>query len=229
MNLTQQNKNTIAFAIAIVTHVVALAGIFSEHRQWFTAATPYMLMLMFVLLIFTQPNVNKPFLIFVILCFIIGIIAELVGVHTGFLFGEYEYGKFLGPTIKKVPWTIGVNWFIIVYCGAVFTQSMYTGIEKRFPPDNLLPPKVQKFSIVVDGAFIITFFDWILEPAVVKLGYWTWWSNGTVPIFNYVCWFLVSALLLFLFEFLNFRKQNQFAVHLFIIQLLFFLTLRTFL
>jgi putative membrane protein len=227
--LSQHSKNTIAFIIALIAHVVAVIGIFSSHREWFIHATPYMLILMFVLLIFTQPGINKAFLVFVILTFIISIVAELVGVHTGFLFGQFEFGKLLGPTIKNVPWIIGINWFIVIYCGAVFTQTMYTTIEKKFPPDNLLPPSVQKFSIVLDGAFIITFFDWVLEPAVVKLGFWTWWTNGQVPVYNYVCWFLVSGLLLLLFELLNFKKQNQFAVHLFILQLLFFFTLRTFL
>jgi len=226
---TQQSRITISFLIALVAHAIALVGIFSGHRQWFIEATPYMIMLMFVLLIFTQEEINKPFLVFVLSAFIISVLAELIGVHTGFLFVNYKYGKLLGPTIKDVPWLIGINWFIVVYCAGVFTQSMYTAIEKKFPPDNLLPSKIQKFSIVVDGAFIITFFDWIMDPAVVKLGYWSWWNTGSAPIYNYVCWFLVSAALLLLFELLNFRKQNQFAVHLFIIQILFFFALRTFL
>jgi len=226
---SQHTRILISFVIALLAHVIALIGIFSEHRAWFTEATPYMLLLMFILILFTQESINKPFLIFVVSTFIISILAELIGVHTGFIFGDYKYGKLLGPTIREVPWMIGINWFIVVYCAGVFTQSMYTAIEKKFPPDNLLPSKVQKFSIVVDGAFIITFFDWIMDPAVVKLGYWNWWNTGSAPIYNYVCWFFVSALLLLLFEILNFRKQNQFAVHLFIIQLLFFFALRTFL
>jgi putative membrane protein len=226
---SQQTRIIISFIIALLAHVIALVGIFSEYRQWFTEATPYMIMLMFVLILFTQENINKPFLVFVLTAFIISILAELIGVHTGFLFGEHEYGKLLGPTIQNVPWVIGLNWFIVVYCAGMFTQTMYSAIEKRFPPDNLLPSNVQKFSIVIDGAFIITFFAWVMDKAVVKLGYWSWFNANSAPIFNYVCWFLVSALLLLFFELLNFRKQNKFAVHLFIIQVLFFFALRTFL
>jgi putative membrane protein len=74
---------------------------------------------------------------------------------------------------------------------------------------------------------LATLFDWFLEPAAVKLGYWTW-LQGSIPIFNYVCWFIISALLMLVFQQSGFKKVNQFAVNLLFIQILFFFAIRTF-
>jgi putative membrane protein len=87
---------------------------------------------------------------------------------------------------------------------------------------------VQKISFIIDASLLAVFFDWIIEPVAGKLGFWQW-ENGNIPFYNYVCWLIISAFLLALFQRLPFNKRNIFAVHLLIIQLLFFLVLRTFL
>jgi putative membrane protein len=83
------------------------------------------------------------------------------------------------------------------------------------------------FAIVIDGALLATFFDWVMEPIAVKLGYWQWLGDGSIPLLNYLSWFGISALLMLLFRLLSFPKQNQFAVNLLLIQFMFFLILRT--
>jgi putative membrane protein len=90
------------------------------------------------------------------------------------------------------------------------------------------PPMVLKaLSVIVDGATLAVFMDWVMEPVAVQLGYWKW--NGDIPIYNYVSWFVVAIAMLAVFHFSKFNKQNKFAVHLLMIQVLFFLLLRTFL
>ena len=89
--------------------------------------------------------------------------------------------------------------------------------------------KIKLFSFITDTAMLATLFDWIMEPSAQQLGFWKWLPNGEIPLYNYLCWFIISAALLTVFRFLKFDKDNQFAVHLFIIQLLFFLVLQTFL
>ena len=87
---------------------------------------------------------------------------------------------------------------------------------------------LKAISVIVDGASIAVFFDWIMEPVAVKLGYWKW-HDGNVPFYNYVCWLMVSNIILAIFHFSRFNKQNKFAVNLLLIQMMFFLLLRTFL
>jgi len=83
-------------------------------------------------------------------------------------------------------------------------------------------------SFIIDATFLVFMFDLIMEPVAVKLGYWQW-ENNTIPLYNYLCWIIISLGLLTVFRKLNQDKHNIFAVHLFIIQVLFFVVLRTFL
>ena len=84
-------------------------------------------------------------------------------------------------------------------------------------------------SVIVDGATLAVVFDWLMEPVAVKLGFWTWGGDGSIPLYNYICWLVISMLLLTIFHFCKFNKENKFAVNLLLIQALFFLILRTFL
>jgi putative membrane protein len=109
-------------------------------------------------------------------------------------------------------------------------ERLHRWTQRKMEAANAtISPVFKNFSFIIDGALLATFFDWILEPVAIKLGFWSWLGDGSVPFFNYVSWFIISALLLFIFRLFHFNKHNYFAVHLFIIQFLFFLFLRTFL
>jgi putative membrane protein len=49
----------------------------------------------------------------------IGFITEWIGVNTGMLFGQYTYGSVMGWGLGGVPFTIGCNWFVVVYASCV--------------------------------------------------------------------------------------------------------------
>lgn len=223
----------VATFLAILFHAIGIAGILFGYfgdRDFFVRSTPFNLLLMFGLLVWTQQEKNISFFIFMAACFAVGIAVEIIGVNTSLLFGDYSYGKVLGPQIRNVPWLIGVNWFIIIYCSGVSVFSLLMRIISRNPvTEEATPKSLKALSVVVDGATLAVFFDWLMEPVAVKLAYWKWLGEGSIPFFNYVCWFFVSILLLLLFHLLKFEKRNKFAVNLLLIQLMFFLILRTFL
>jgi len=151
-------------------------------------------------------------------------------VQTGWLFGSYAYGTVLGTTFNGVPFIIGLSWFIVIYCSAAVIERLNQYFTKKASKNNVkISPSLHAFSFVLDGALLATIFDFILEPTAVKLHFWSWLPNGDIPFFNYVCWFIISCFLLTVFRLLKLNTHNYFAVHLFIIQLLFFLLLRTFL
>lgn len=219
-----------ATAIAVLFHVIGLVGFLFFSSTAFVATTPLNLLLMAGLLFYTQPQKNTAFYIFFAICVVVGIAVEIVGTSTGILFGNYSYGTVLGPGIQNVPFIIGINWFIIMYCCGVTVHLFLQYITARLAEKTGKPSKtIQALSVVVDGATLAVFFDWLMEPVAVKLGYWQWHGNGEIPLLNYVCWFLISMALLFVFEKLSFSRQNKFAVNLLLIQALFFLLLRTFL
>ncbi len=228
--LNRFTKFEIATAIAVLFHSIGLVGLLFFDRSFFLAATPFNLLLSFTLLIWTQTDKNLNFLVFFASCFILGIVVEIIGVNTGILFGDYSYGNVLGPDIKNVPVLIGINWFLIIYCCGISIHTLLMKAINRIAADTGKTPMALKaLSVIIDGATLAVFFDWLMEPVAVKLGYWAWKGNGAIPLFNYICWFVISLLLLTIFHFAKFNKQNKFAVNLLLIQLMFFLLLRTFL
>ena len=183
---------------------------------------------MFGLLVWTQREKNLFFWLFVLVTFAVGIVVEMIGVNTQLLFGDYSYGKVLGYQVNNVPVIIGINWFLIIYCCGITVQTILMKAITKVATETSTPPMVLKaLSVIVDGATLAVFIDWIMESVAVQLGYWKW--NGDIPVYNYICWFVVAIAMLAVFHFLKFNKQNKFAVHLLMIQVLFFLLLRTFL
>ena len=228
--LNRVTKFDIATAIAVLFHTIGLVGLLFFDKAFFLAATPINLLLSFALLIWTQTNKNLFFLLFLIACFVVGIAVEIIGINTGILFGDYTYGNVLGPKVQHVPLLIGINWFLIIYCCGISIHTLLMKAINRIAADTGKNPMALKsLSVIIDGATLAVFFDWLMEPVAVKLGYWVWNGDGSIPMFNYICWFVVSLLLLTIFHLAKFNKQNKFAVNLLLIQLMFFLLLRTFL
>jgi putative membrane protein len=180
------------------------------------------------LIVFTQEQRNRFFFLFIVISFIIGLVSEIIGTNTGLLFGSYAYSSILGLALKKVPLIIGVNWFVVVYCCGVSMKTMQDKLNTKFPEASISSKRnLKRLSLILDGALLAVLFDWLMEPVAIKLGYWSW--TGDIPFYNYCCWFLLSSLLLWLFDMLPFTKRNKFAVHLLLIQSMFFLLLRSFL
>jgi bisanhydrobacterioruberin hydratase len=214
-------KVQIATVVAVVFHCVGLAGILFFNRNLFVALTPLNLLLSLVLLLYTSQDKNKQFALFVFICFIVGFIVEVVGVNTGYLFGNYSYGTPFGVQLFNVPLLIGVNWITTIFICCTTIQLLLGKLKKN----NTVFPKFQIFALIADSATLAVVLDWVMEPVAMKLGFWTW-QNDEIPLFNYVCWFWVSFLLSFIFQKCNFNKNNLFAVHLLMIQFMFFLILR---
>lgn len=223
-------KYQVATAIAVFFHFIGLAGILFFDKDFFIRSTPFNLLLSCSLLVWTQAQKNLSFLFFMLIVFLIGFGVEVIGVNTGLLFGDYQYGNVLGIKWQQVPLLIGVNWIIVIYCCGISTHTLLVKAINRVATDTKEPPMVLKaLSVIVDGATLAVAFDWLMEPVAVKLGFWTWNGNDGIPAYNYFCWLVISMLLLTVFHFSKFNKQNKFAVNLLLVQVMFFLVLRTFL
>lgn len=237
--MNAENKNSmnkknvltkVALFIALLFHTCGIIGIlFTPYKNWFIQNTSINLFLMALLLVLTHGSKNKNFFFFFIIAFIAGFAAEVSGANTGLFFGNYTYGEVLGIKLFNVPLIIGINWFIIIYCSGMLTQAYENYMLKQINEKGIIINKGMKLaSFIIDATFLAVFFDWVMEPVAVKLGYWQW-QNNHIPTSNYATWMIISAVLLAVFRKLNQSKRNIFAVHLFIIQLLFFGILRTFL
>ncbi|WP_026952599.1 carotenoid biosynthesis protein [Algoriphagus mannitolivorans] len=196
---------TIGKVIIVLLHLVGLVGLsFPESRELFQFLTPVQLLTTLFLVLFYHRGWNDAFPIFAAAAFWIGFGAELIGIHTGYLFGDYVYGTVLGPKLWEVPIVIGVNWFILAY----LTGSAF----HRVPND---------YYAAFLGASAMTALDYILEPVAISLEFWAWkWDQ--IPVGNYAAWFAVSFLIHFIWRKANFEKDNPIAVFLLITWIIFF-------
>jgi putative membrane protein len=219
-------KNSPIF-LALLFHITGLIGIlFTPYKDWFVSSVPIVLLIMFLLLSITQKKIFQAYISFFFFAFTIGMATEIIGVNTGLLFGNYQYGQVLGPKLFGVPLLIGFNWFNIVFCSGSLLAQCIDLLQRKWNVN--ITARTYTMAVVLGGAAIATCFDIILEPVAVKLNFWSW-ENGQIPLYNYICWFIISAVLLGFKMYIKKITVNTFATILFIIQALFFLLLNYFL
>jgi len=199
-----------AIIIIVLFHVVGLAGLsIPATRTLFLQIVPFHLLLMLVVLVLSHAGFIKQLGAFFLLIFFTGYIAEWVGVHKQWLFGSYVYGRTLGLKLFDIPLTIGVNWFLLIYAaGVTMKRSRLKSV----------------FFRVITGALLLVVLDLLIEPVAIKFDYWQWAGNS-IPFKNYLCWFVLSAALLYVFEQFDFKKQSIAAPVLLVTQFVFFILL----
>ncbi len=174
--------------------------------------TPFTLLLTGgVVLYFSLKDSSGNLVLWVIITYLITFFLEVVGVKTGFIFGEYSYGNTLGLKLFDVPLNIGFNWVLVVL-GAI-------KIAKRFLSDYF-------FVALLTGVFAVI-FDFFLEPIAIKLNYWNW-KEVQVPLQNYLAWFVIAFLFSVLFQNMKVKIKSTLVEKYFITQLIFFIILFSF-
>lgn len=217
-----EKRDLLALWIAVFFHLVGLIGIILNVRL-IVDLTPYNLLLTFFLLTWSRRSRESEFYQFLFLSFSIGWIAEWVGVNTGALFGQYHYSSLLGLKISGVPVLIGINWFMVTYSSGAAAEWLISAFEGG-------TMKVKLFSrtsiVVLLGATLAVFLDWLMEPVAVMLGWWEWQNGGLIPASNYQSWFIVSFVIIAFYRLLAFNKENKFPFRLYFVLLLFFVLIR---
>ncbi len=176
-----------------------------ETRNWFVKLSALNLLLSFIALILSRKENTFRFIRFLAIAFIIGFGAELIGVHTAYLFGSYQYGANLGMKWAGVPIIIGLNWGILTVTSSAVIQ--------RFGLNSILSALL--------SAILMVLFDYILEPVAIKLDYWHW-TDGQIPLYNFICWFGVSFILQWVYRMMKLSEVNKVAESLFLMMFIFF-------
>ena len=200
-------------AILIIFYAVGIVGILGEIHPDFILLTPFNLLLSVFLILAHHQNWSTKFIVWLLFTYIIGFSAEVIGVNTGLIFGDYTYGPVLGWKLMATPLMIGVNWVMLAYSSAVLVQQIF--------------PKVSWIIKAVLAALIMVTLDFIIEPVAIHYDFWQW-THETIPLKNYLGWFFV-ALIIHLVYFRQFKGvKNNVAIVLFSLQVLFFLILLIF-
>ncbi|CAN5438020.1 hypothetical protein BH23BAC1_BH23BAC1_10880 [soil metagenome] len=191
----------------LVIHVVGFLGLsFSPYKSFFQNLTPLNLILSAFILFTFHKDHNFLFYLFCLITFLIGFFVEVLGIQTGIIFGNYQYGRALGLKIWETPLIIGLNWLLLIYTTGFICSKLNKNI----------------FLKAISATILMLLLDILIEPVAIKLDFWKWGST-TIPLQNYVAWGIVSFSLLIMFYLFPFKKSNSIAGPFYLIMLLFFI------
>lgn len=207
MKVLIPNKPTSIISIGIIWlfHICGMIGISYGNKEFFLAFTPINLFISFVLLFINQVQLEKSELNAALIIFFIGMISEILGVNYGLIFGDYVYLDNLGFKVLGVPVLIGVNWIILTF----ITGSMSSYIIKN------------KHIAAITGAILMILLDLIIEPVAPLLGFWIF-DLPTVPLQNYIGWFVIGLTTQYIYHFNIERKEYSFSINLLLVNAVFF-------
>ncbi len=192
--------------LLLVIYLVGIAGFILDPSNLFVRLTPLNLALTAYVL-WSKTQLDKSIKIWLWAVGVIGFVAEVVGVNTGWLFGEYAYDYALGYKVLGVPLMISLNWAMVVYCSCG-TVGWFWARGNRVVKTML-------------AAAIVTALDAVIEPVAMEYGFWHW-ADGQVPLYNYLCWFGLSLGFSWVYFRLNRSESDFLAPGVFLLQFLFF-------
>ncbi|MFC0267118.1 carotenoid biosynthesis protein [Kushneria aurantia] len=172
-------------------------GIALPVHSHFILLTPLTLVASLLLTLAFHPGSRTRLWGYIALCYMVGFAAEAVGTETGLIFGDYTYGHVLGPRLWHTPLVIGVNWALLLYCLNVVVQRLLPGAS--WPLRGLA------------GAVLMVALDVLIEPVAIHHEMWTW-AEVSVPLSNYLGWFVVALPLSLLFHYLFTALRNPVAI-----------------
>jgi putative membrane protein len=203
--MIQLSKFQVSLGVILIMHTVGLVGMIVA-RDWFIPLTPINLI---VSGYFVLRHADSPKALLYATIALLAFAIEAIGVATGWPFGDYFYGRALGPHVFRVPLLIGLLWLLLLQGAQYWTHRWF----KSTPLQLLIP------------AAMMAGIDFLIEPIAIDFEYWQW-INGTVPWNNYAGWFGTALILTALSHI--FDKQfanNRVAGLFFIVQVVFFLAL----
>jgi len=210
-NILESRKTHIGIFLIWLLHISGLLGILFGQAAWFVPKTPLNLMLMALLFIWIFPlNTIRKTVLFVFIC-VAGVSAEWIGVHTGWLFGSYDYGENLGSKLDGIPYLIGINWALLSFCSGCVSRNL----------------PLPSWARILFGALLLVVLDFFMEGVAPSLDFWTF-EGGLPTLWNYVCWFVLAILFLWGYEKLDIQGNRRFSVHLLSAQFVFFICLYLF-
>ncbi len=124
----------------------------------------------------------------VILFGILGVLAlviETSAMITGFPYGHFGYSELLGYRLFGLtPWTVFLAWTPLVLAAYGIAARLIAG-------GRLWAVRIMFVAI------ILVFFDLVLDPGAVKIGFWRYEGGGVfygVPVSNFAGWLFSGAI-----------------------------------
>lgn len=205
----QRYKKPLIIGTICILYLVGIVGIsIPKYRDLILPLTPLNLWLTTLLFSAGYEGKRKALIYSFVITFVLGVLVEIIGVQTGVLFGEYEYGKTLGSQIAGVPWVIGANWFLLVACGRGIACGLSQGVWLR----------------ILLGVALTIGIDILIEPVAIILDFWQW-KGGEIPIQNFIMWGLTAVVMHYMLSLLRYTPPLWLSLWFYGVQTVFFLYL----
>lgn len=211
MDWVVKHKRALGIFIIWLFHISACIGIYLGYKEWFIEKTAINLIIQLIILVLIFPIRHQKEIQVFLFIFFIGFMVEVIGVKTGFPFGNYSYKSSLGLKLLEVPLLIGFNWVIlVVITGAIsnYISSKYRGIR------------------ILCGASLMLLLDFLMEPVAAQVNFWEFTPHPP-PIQNYISWFLLALFMHYLFQKNKIKGDQVISLNLFAVQVVFFLFLNS--
>ncbi|OIN56021.1 carotenoid biosynthesis protein [Arsenicibacter rosenii] len=201
-------QHTLIVFLLVLSHLVGAVGLHLPMlAPLFKLLVPVNLAVSLALLLWYHTDWSASFKTYILIAILTGFFIEVIGVKTGLIFGHYAYGPVLGPHLWGVPPMIGFNWLMLSYCcGSVCSRIAFSDWTKA-----------------AVAASLMVLLDIFIEPVAIRLNFWHWYGQS-VPLQNYVAWWIVSYFLFICWFRLSFTKNNRLAGWLLLSQFLFFIS-----
>ena len=199
------SKNLLIMMVLIILYGVGIVGFcIPELKEIMLPISGTILYLTTIGVVLSSRDILKN-LLFLFIAFCIGFSAEVIGVKTGILFGDYSYGSNLGHKFSGVPIVIGLLWGVLAV-GSASCVAQFPILKKQAP---------------FLAALLMLGIDYIMEPVAIACDFWSW-EGATIPLWNYICWFGIAFILQVILKRGKLTELNKVFSLVFILIALFF-------
>ncbi|WP_396155377.1 carotenoid biosynthesis protein [Flavobacterium sp.] len=181
---------------------------FVVNPPFFSPFTPYTLLLTCFVFLIHSPVADKKFIIAFFSVAFLAYFIEVIGVKTGLIFGRYSYGNGLGLKLIDVPLIISINWAILICAGIRIVSSIF----------------VNKITVLVVAALLVTGIDLLIEQVAPKLDFWQF-EGGLPSLHNYLGWIGVAFFTSYFFYPTIIKGNRSVSLIILILQIIFFTSL----
>ncbi|MCA0153290.1 carotenoid biosynthesis protein [Winogradskyella vincentii] len=186
--------------------ISGMTGILSpEFSDWFLSMSPINLLLTFIIILVNIEDFKWHIVIAVAIPFLLGFIAEALGVNYGLIFGNYSYGENLGQKVFGVPIIICVNWALLTMSTADIARLFFKNIIVT--------------SLI--GALLMTGLDLVIEVSAPRFDFWEF-ENGFVPLQNYIGWLCTAFIAHLGYQYFKINTSKLISIHVFVSIVVFF-------